>query len=43
MPIRPVPARPPDYAERARLETIVLAAGWSTALAALFVRLVGIG
>ena len=30
-------------AEMTRMETIMLAAGWSTALVAVFIRLIGIG
>ena len=39
----PVRARPLGHAEMSRTETIVLAAGWSTALVAIFIRLLGIG
>jgi hypothetical protein len=35
--------RPLGHAEMTRMETIMLAAGWSTALVAVFIRLIGIG
>ena len=35
--------RPLGHAEMTRMETIMLAAGWSTALVAVFTRLIGIG
>jgi len=35
--------RPLGHAETTRMETIMLAAGWSTALVAVFIRLIGIG
>ena len=35
--------RPLGHAEMTRMETIVLAAGWSTALVAIFIRPIGIG
>jgi hypothetical protein len=35
--------RPHGRAEITRMETIMLAAGWSTALVAVFIRLFGIG
>jgi hypothetical protein len=35
--------RPLGHAEMTRMETIKLAAGWSTALVAVFIRLIGIG
>ena len=35
--------RPLGRAEMTRMETIMLAAGWSTALVAVFIRLIGIG
>jgi hypothetical protein len=35
--------RPLGYAELTRMETIMLAAGWSTALVADFIRLIRIG
>ncbi len=35
--------RPLGHAEMTRMETIMLAAGWSTALVAVFIRLNGIG
>ena len=31
------------HAEMTRMETIMLAAGWSTAFVAVFIRLIGIG
>ncbi len=34
--------RPLGHAEMNRMETIALAAGWSTALVAVFIRLIGI-
>ena len=39
----PVRERPLGHAEMSRTETIMLAAGWSTALVAIFIRLLGIG
>ena len=33
----------PAAAEMTRMETIMLAAGWSSALVAAFIRLIGIG
>jgi hypothetical protein len=35
--------RPLGHAEMTRMETIMLAVGWSTALVAVFIRLIGIG
>ena len=35
--------RPLGHAEMTRMETIMLAAGWSTALVAVFIQLIGIG
>ena len=35
--------RPLGHAEMTRMEVIILAAGWSTALVAVFIRLIGIG
>jgi len=35
--------RPLGHAEMTRMETNMLAAGWSTALVAVFSRLIGIG
>ncbi|HEY6755536.1 MAG TPA: hypothetical protein VI077_12655 [Pseudolabrys sp.] len=35
--------RPLGHAEMTRMETIMLAAGWSTALVAVFIRPIGIG
>ena len=35
--------RPLGHAEMTRMEFIMLAAGWSTALMAVFIRLIGIG
>jgi hypothetical protein len=35
--------RPLGHAEMTRMEAIMLAAGWSTALVAVFIRLIGIG
>jgi len=35
--------RPLGHAEMTRMETIMLAAGWSTALVAVLIRLIGIG
>ena len=35
--------RPLGRSEMIRMETIMLAAGWSTALVAIFIRLIGIG
>ena len=35
--------RPLGHAEMTRMETVVLAVGWSTALAAVFIRFIGIG
>ena len=35
--------RPLGHAEMIRMETIMLAAGWSTALVVVFIRLTGIG
>ena len=35
--------RPLGHAEMTRMETIMLAAGWSAALVAVFIRLIGIG
>lgn len=35
--------RPLGHAATTRMETIMLAAGWSTALVAIFIRLIGIG
>jgi hypothetical protein len=43
MPNHLVRERPLGRAEMTRMETIMLAAGWSTALAAVFIRLIGIG
>jgi hypothetical protein len=35
--------RPLGHAEMTQMELILLAAGWSTALVAVFIRLIGIG
>jgi hypothetical protein len=39
---RLVRERPLGYAEMTRMEIIMLAAGWSAALVAVFIRLIGI-
>ena len=39
----PVRERPLRDAEMTRMETIMLAAGWSTALVAVFIRRISIG
>lgn len=39
----PVRERPLGHAEMTRMETVVLAVAWSTALLAVFIQLTGIG
>ena len=39
----PVRERPLGDAEMTRMVTIMLAAGWSTAIVAVFIRVIGIG